>query len=224
MNDFAKQNSRIDAVIGEPRDMERSLAADIAGRRWAINIQWLGFLPLLFFFAQAIYYWRNGSFGNMLWMCNIGNLLLAIALFAGHREMIRATALWMIPGLVIWFLYVLIPFGFVLSSALAHVGGFIVGIVALRAVRVDRRAWLYAFIWYLFMQVVSRLSTSQDLNVNVVYRIQPGLESVFGSFWQFWLLMTMTVAVGLWAIGRALNSIWPPNSISGPAPQPADLK
>ncbi len=223
MNDFAKQNSRIDAAISEPPDLKTSLAAYIAGRIRAINIQWLGFLPLLFFFAQAIYYWRNGSLGNMLWMCNIGNLLLAIALFAGHREMIRATALWMIPGLVIWFLYVLIPSGFVLSSALAHAGGFIVGIFALRAVRVDRRAWLYAFIWYLVMQVVSRLVTSQDLNVNVVYRIQPGLQPMFGSFWQFWLLMSVTVAVGLWAIGRALNSIWPPNSISGPAPQPVDL-
>ncbi len=76
MNDFAKQNSRIDAAISEPPDLKTSLAAYIAGRIRAINIQWLGFLPLLFFFAQAIYYWRNGSLGNMLWMCNIGNLCM----------------------------------------------------------------------------------------------------------------------------------------------------
>ena len=39
-------------------------------------------------------------------MCNIGNLLLAIGLFLNHRELIRAAAIWMIPGLGIWFWYV----------------------------------------------------------------------------------------------------------------------
>jgi|SRR6266852_1702222 len=171
--------------------------------------RWLGFLPLVFFIAQAIFYWRNGSLGNMLWMCNIGNLLLAIALLIGYREMIRATAIWTIPGLVVWFLYVILPYGFVFSSTLAHVGGFIVAMIALRKVRVDRHAWLYAFIWYLVMEAISRLTTSPDLNVNVVYQIQSGWELRFTSFWKFWLLMTVVVAVGLWVIGRVLNLIWP---------------
>jgi len=173
------------------------------------KFRWLGFLPLVFFTAQAIFYWRNGSLGNMLWMCNIGNLLLAIALLIGHREMIRATGIWTIPGLVVWFLYVILPSGFVFSSTLAHVGGFIVAMIALRKVRVDRRAWLYAFIWYLVIEAISRLTTSSNLNVNLAYQIQPGWESRFTSFWKFWLAMTVVVAVGLWMIGRVLNLIWP---------------
>jgi len=169
----------------------------------------LGFLPLIFFLAQTIHYWRYGGMGNLLWMCNVGNLLLAIGLFLYHRELIRATAIWTIPGLGIWFWYVWLSGDTALSSTLAHVGGLIVALIALRRVRMDRFAWLYAFAWYLFLQLVSRLTTAPGLNVNVAHHIQPGWESAFGSFWKFWLVMTVLVAVLLWAIGLVLSWIWP---------------
>ena len=38
----------------------------------------IGLLPLVFFIAQTIHYWRFGGMGNLAWMCNVGNLLLAI--------------------------------------------------------------------------------------------------------------------------------------------------
>jgi hypothetical protein len=38
----------------------------------------LGVLPLLFFAVQTIHYWRFGGMGNLLWMCNAGNVLLGI--------------------------------------------------------------------------------------------------------------------------------------------------
>ncbi len=73
----------------------------------------------------------------------------------------------------------------------------------------DRLAWLYAFVWYLFMQIVSRLTTAPDLNVNVAHHIQTGWQSTFSSFWKFSLVMTVIVGAGLWAIGKALSVIWP---------------
>jgi len=45
----------------------------------------LGFLPLMFFLAQAIHYWQINQLGHMLWMCNIGNLLLALGIFSSKR-------------------------------------------------------------------------------------------------------------------------------------------
>jgi hypothetical protein len=174
-----------------------------------LRFRLIGVLPLIFFLAQFAYYWHANALDNMLWMCNIGNLVLAIGLFAGHRELIRVAAIWMIPGLAIWFVYVFLPSGFLLTSSLAHIGGFIVAVIALRKVRVDRRAWVYAFVWYLIMQVISRMVTSPDANVNVAHRIQPGWDSTFSSYWAFWPLMTLVVAVGLWLLGRLLNLLWP---------------
>ena len=169
----------------------------------------IGLLPLTFFLAQTIHYWRVGGMGNLFWMCNVGNLLLAVGLFLNHRELIRAAAIWTIPGLAIWVRYVLFEYDFVVSSALAHVGGIIMALIVLRRVRMDRIAWVYAFVWYLFMQVVSRLATDPRLNVNVAHRIQTGWENAFSSYWKFWIVMAALGAFCLWAIGMVLSWIWP---------------
>ena len=183
----------------------------------------IGLLPLIFFLAQTVHYWRFGGMGNLLWMCNVGNLLLAIGLFLNHRELIRAAAIWTIPGLGVWFWYVWLSGSTALSSTLAHVGGLIVALIVLPRVRMDRLAWLYAFVWYLFMQIVSRLTTAPDLNVNVAHHIQAGWENAFASFWKFWLVMTLLVAVGLWGIGKALSFIWPIRSFrTGSGSDPID--
>ena len=191
-------------------------------RDWTIaRFRLLGFLPLILFLAQVAHYARFGGLGNLAWMCNVGNLLLAIGLFLNHKELIRAAAIWTIPGLGIWFWFVWLNGSTPWSSTLAHVGGIIVGMIVLRRVRMDRIAWLYALAWYLFMQLVSRIVTSPDLNVNVAHHIQTGWENTFSSYWKFWLVMTVVGAVGLWAIGLVLSWIWPAASIRVQVEEPA---
>src|SRR5262245_62813171 len=85
--------------------------------------RWLGLLPLIFFLAQADHYWRINELGHMLWMCNIGNLILALGLFFEKPVVVRLAAIWMVPGLIIWFIYVVMAYGVFFSSTLAHVGG-----------------------------------------------------------------------------------------------------
>ena len=129
----------------------------------------------------------------MLWMCNIGNLILALGLFLDARALIRLAAIWMVPGVAVWFLYVVPTWGMilsgrlsytelfgVLSSTLAHLGGFTVGILILRKMGMDARAWLYAFVWYLVVQLLSRVGTPAAMNVNVSQRIQ-ALNPYFGN-------------------------------------------
>ena len=169
----------------------------------------LGVFPLVFFFAQAVHYWKIQQLGHMLWMCNVGDLLLAIGLFFRRPVLIRIAVIWMIPGLVVWFRYVVLEWGLFFSSLLAHVGGILVGIVALKKVGVDRRSWLYAFGWYLLIQLLSRLLTTADLNVNLAHRIQPGFERVFTSYWQFWLTLAAATAVVLWLLTLLLARLWP---------------
>lgn len=159
----------------------------------------------------------------MLWMCNVGNLLLALGLFFEIAKMIRVAVIWLIPGLAVWFLFYILPiwgtflagkvssaqlFG-VLSSTLVHVGGFAVGIVVLRKVGMDTRAWWYAFIWYFVVQLLSRLLTPTILNVNVSHNIQAGWEQTFSSYWKFWLVLTALVGICLWALGLLLTRLWP---------------
>jgi len=169
----------------------------------------LGCLPLLFFFAQGIHYWRINQLGHMLWMCNIGNLLLAFGLFMNRPVIIRVAAIWTIPGLVMWLLFVVSAGGVVLASVLAHVGGLVVGLMALKRVGVDNLDWLYALGWYFGVQLVSRLTTPVDFNVNVSQRIYPGWEQRFSAYWKFWLVLSLLVGLVLWLITFALNKLWP---------------
>jgi len=172
----------------------------------------------------------------MLWMCNIGNLLLAIGIFFEEAILIRAAVMWMLPGVVVWLVYVVPTWGMlltgklnfgqlfgVLSSTLAHIGGISVGLVVLRKVGMDGRAWFYAFMWYFVVQLLSRVLTPSDMNVNLSHRIQDGWEQTFSSYWRFWLLLTMLVGLGLWILGCLLKMLWPasdPSQRSEPSPQP----
>ena len=169
----------------------------------------LGLLPLIFFLVQTIHYWRFGGMGNLLWICNLGNVLLGIGLLIDQRELIRAAGIWTIPGLLVWIMYVLLPSGFYFSTTLAHVGGIIVGLIALKRVGVDRFAWLYAFVWMLLTQIAARLVASPELNVNLAHHVQSGWETTFSSYWKFWVVLMLATAAVLWVVGKALSLIWP---------------
>ena len=174
-----------------------------------IRFRLLGFLPLIFFIAQANHYWRINELGHMLWMCNIGNLVLALGIFLKRPLLIRVAVIWMVPGLLVWVFYVLLPWGLFLSSTLAHVGGFIVGLFALRRVRMDRTAWKYALVWYFIVQVLSRLFTSAALNVNLAHAVDPAWQQAFNSYWKFWLALAIMAIVQLSLINLVFYKLWP---------------
>ncbi|MBA3513622.1 MAG: hypothetical protein H0T77_04510 [Pyrinomonadaceae bacterium] len=169
----------------------------------------LGLFPLAFFLAQAVHYWSINELGHMLWMCNIGNLVLAIGLFLNNPLLIRMAVIWMVPGLIVWLLYVVQAWGVFLSSTLAHVGGLIVGIFAIRRVGMDRDGWRYALGWYLLVQFMSRVWTPANLNVNVAHHVDAGWRQTFNTYWKFWLVLTLLTAIVLWIIGTVLHRIWP---------------
>ena len=177
-----------------------------------IPYRFLGVLPLIFFLAQAVHYWRINELGHMLWMCNIGNLVLALGLFFEKPMLIRLAAIWMVPGLVLWFIYVVLASGVFLTSTLAHVGGLAVSVIALQRYRIDRTAWRYAFGWYLIVQLVSRFITPPALNVNVAHAVASGWERTFQSYWSFWLVLSAATAAGLWLSGMILWSLFRPRT------------
>lgn len=169
----------------------------------------LGLLPLIFFLAQGVHYYKIDELGHLLWMCNIGNLLLAMGLFLERPLVVRFAAIWTIPGLIVWFIYVVLAWGVFLTSTLAHVGGITVAALALTRYRMDRTAWRWAFGWYLMVQLASRFVTPPELNVNLAHAVQPGWEGAFASYWTFWLTLTVVAVVVLWLSGLLLWSIWP---------------
>lgn len=148
----------------------------------------------------------------MLWMCNIGNLLLALGLLLNQPLLIRVAVFWLIPGLPLWVWFMALRGGWLLTSGFAHIGGLIVGLFALAHVRVDRHAWLYAIVWFLAVQQVCRLITPVELNVNLAHRIFSGWETVFSAYWQFWIASTLAVGFGSRLMGIILLKLFPPRA------------
>lgn len=182
----------------------------------------LGFLPLAFFLFQSIHYWNINELGNMFWMCNIGNLVLALGLLFEKPLLVRVAVVWMIPGLIVWCIYVVPTWGMLLTglftwrhlfavfaSSMAHLGGLTIGLVGLQRVRMGPRAWLYIFGWYFIMQLASRLLTPSSLNVNLSHRIQDGFENSFSSYWKFWLLLTVLTGIGAYVLALGFQRVWP---------------
>lgn len=160
-------------------------------------------------------------------MCNIGNLLLALGLFLERAILVRVAVMWMVPGLAVWFAYVVPTWGMLLtgkfsdtellgvvSSTLAHVGGFAVGMVALRKIKMDSRAWVYTFLWYFIVQLTSRVITPAAMNVNLSHNIQAGWEQTFSTYWKFWLVLTALVGLGAWILGLLLRLLWPVSELA----------
>jgi len=178
----------------------------------------IGFLPLIFFLAQAVHYWRINELGHLLWMCNVGNLLLALGLFCCNRRLMRIAIIWTVPGLVIWLIYVVLAWGVFFSSTIAHVGGLIVGMFVLRKIGMARLTWAYAFGWFLVVQLLSRLFTAPELNVNLAHKIQPGWESHFSAYWEFWATLVIVSGLTLWVLEMVLSRVWPVSErlIDGP--------
>lgn len=189
--------------------MENAGSTFSDSNRTTLWFRLMGLFPLAFFLAQGAHYWRINELGHMLWMCNIGNLVLAFGLFLNNALLIRVAVIWMFPGLMVWLVYVALAWGMFLSSTLAHVGGLIVGIFAIRRVGMDRNGWRYAFGWYLLVQFFSWVLTPANLNVNVAHHVDPGWQETFNAYWKFWLVLTLVTAILLWTIGTLLHRIWP---------------
>ena len=170
------------------------------------------FTAHLLFYATDPFYASNRGVENMLWMCNVGNLVLAAGLLLGQPRVVRLAVIWLVPGLPLWVFDAILRGGLLFTSFLTHIGGLAVGLIAMRSVRADKWTWAYGFGWYLLVQQLSRLFTSEFWNVNVAHKAYPGYEQVVSQYWQFWILTSLMVAVGLCILGFILIKLFPPRA------------
>lgn len=168
----------------------------------------IGFLPLFFFFGQVYRYYPDGL-SNMLWMCNINNLLLAIGLFFGIHWLTRLTAIWTIPGIAIWVLFDVIINHIVLASFFAHIGSFFVAFYAVSKIGASEWMGVHAIAWHFILQFISRLITPTEFNVNVSHSVHGTLNNTFNAYWKFWLTSAVVVVVGMFILQQILLKIFP---------------
>jgi hypothetical protein len=141
----------------------------------------LGVASVSFYAVHAGQYLVRRQAENALWICHLAALMVGIGVLSGRPNLTAIGTLWLLMGLPLW-LYDLGSGGeFVPTSLLTHVGGLIVGLVALKKQGLPEGLWWKAPAASLPVLAVSRLFTPPAANINLVHRAHPGSESLFPS-------------------------------------------
>jgi hypothetical protein len=175
--------------------------------------RYFGLLPLGFFLGRLAYFHVQGGASQILWLCHLGNLVLAVGLLFNQPFLIRVAVLWLILGFPLW-LGDVAQFGLEgLTSAVTHLGGLVVGLAALRQIGFGQTTWHYALAWYLLMQLVCRWWTAPEMNINIAHSVYRGWEGIFPRYPLYWVLITIGAAASLWFLERLLIHFFPPNPV-----------
>jgi len=168
-----------------------------------------GALPLLFFLSRFSEYIKVATPSHILWNCHVSNLMLGLGLVFQIPILIRIAAFWLILGIPPWIIDMFVIRIFTPVAFFSHVGGFLVAIFAVSQIGIGRRSWVYALIWHLAWQQVTRFVTPPIYNVNIAFRPYKGFEKLFSGYWDYWLAAAVLAGVCLWILEVILRAIFP---------------
>lgn len=169
----------------------------------------IGLIPLCFFLLNFIHHANEGHPQHILWLCNLDNLLLAIAFLFKAPVFFRIAILWLIPGFPLWLIESYRNNDLPVSSVLAHFGALILGLFLLPRFGMKSWTWMPAVAYALFVQQICRWITPESLNINVAFSIYPGWENTFNHYWQFWVFIALESAAAMFLLAMLLSRIFP---------------
>lgn len=180
------------------------------------RFRWLGVLPITFMLVRLLVLWRDNKAFDIFWVCNLSNLALGIGILTNQAKIIRPAAFWLLLGLPLWLHYAITTGDYQFTSALTHIGGNLIGLLALAKVRVDKWSWGYAIAGFWVLQLFSRLFTPPEMNINVAHNLRFTFgENTSLSYWQFWIASTVMYTFWLWLINLLTRKIFPAKSEAG---------
>ena len=156
--------------------------------------------------------------GEMLWVCHVASLVLAVGLIAGRQPLVAAGLLlhlaWGAPA---YLLDAIATRSTTVTSALVHVLPIVTGMVAVRARGWPRgiavRAWIFFALWI----PVSYVATDPALNVNLAHAPWPPLARLLPGVWSGWAFNLGSSLLLFLLVDRALRRLFPPPARQAPA-------
>lgn len=170
--------------------------------------RWIGLLPLGFLSLAVAVNARSGTPETLLWICNVSNALLAIAIFAAWPRGLWAATLWLIVGMPLWFIdswanHTLAPHSF-----LTHIVSAALGVWAVRRVPAPEGIWWQSLIYGVSLCGLARLLTAPEANVNLAYRVPGPTTELMPSFAVSWVVHTAALGAALWGVQKVLGKLW----------------
>lgn len=147
------------------RSKERLIAGLLAGGVWgwhALDSVWAG------------------SAVDLLWMCNLGGLLLSASLLSGSTRGLSVAASWLLFGVPLWALDLAAGGQTTPSSVASHLGGLSIAVWGVMREGWARRASLWASAALAGLMLICRGCTPPEANVNLVFEVWTVWEGAIG--------------------------------------------
>jgi hypothetical protein len=173
-------------------------------------MKWLGLIACGFYAVHAGYQLFFGQPENLLWICHLAPAVIGVGLLVDSPTTVTVGVLWLVPGIPLW-LYDLYSGGESSPTSLfTHVGGLVVGVVALRSLGVPEQVWWKALLAAAGVQQLCRWVTPREANINLAYAVYPGWERWFPSYRMYLvallLLFGVSFLVAEYALRRLVSS------------------
>jgi hypothetical protein len=119
---------------------------------------------------------------NILWACHIGCLLIGVSWLAAWPLGNAIGLLWLLPGILLWLLFLKGGGLFSWSSLFIHIGGSSLGVWGAIDFGFPAGAWWKAGIGLVLLILVSRYVSRTSENVNFSRSVWKGWESRFPNY------------------------------------------
>ncbi|HYP78573.1 MAG TPA: hypothetical protein VER12_21520 [Polyangiaceae bacterium] len=170
-------------------------------------MRWLGGLSLACYAIHVGVHLYRGRFADALWGCHVASLLIAAGAFSERATPAAIGVLWLCFGNPIWLLDIATGGEFLPTSLFTHLGGFVIGILALRRLGVPPHVWWKATLAFLALLGLTRLLTPRASNINLAFAVAPGWEATFPSYPLYLLLLISAGAVTFFAAELGLRKV-----------------
>jgi hypothetical protein len=174
---------------------------------WPRHATLLGMVLVVLWVNKLAASLGEGVGWNILWLCHVGTLVMAVAAFTRQRILLGVATLWVIAGLPVWLADTILVRATTVASTLSHLGSVTIGLLLLRAVGLSSAAWIIATLGYVALQLVCRFVTPPELNVNLAHAPYTGWEQVFPGYAAYNVFTTASLALGFAVIQQVLRRL-----------------
>lgn len=193
--------------------MQMTAITETAPRTYGLTrMHWMGVASLAIFAWRLLQYISVSTPDWIMYNCHLATLAFGIALLVDWPRVIRVMSIWLFIGLPMWLIDAWVFQVIWVASVFSHLGGFVLAWLAMKRVRATGVEWLPAWLWFLGVQMLTRLTTRPELNINIAHTPYQLFRDSYSSYWTFWWVCALVVLVMVWLVERLHLKLFPRRS------------